>query len=326
VQTAQGYEDAQTCWVRRAAAQQEALLYDTILESYSVAGHVPLCGTNFVMRRAALDAVGGFDETCLSEDLSTGHAMHVAGWRSVYLREMLAAGLAPEDLFAYWRQQTRWATGNTQLLLRLLGSPGRGGWRLWAGAVWSSGFYVVACAIGLLAVLPVVPLLVERLAGVGAPHPALGPLGLLGLSVYPLYVLVVLFPYLNMALRGYAVRDLLLVQGLLAVSAPRYARAVLRAIFPGGTVFYGTRHVGRAGHLWPQVLVWLACLAAGALALDAALRSPAGASGWVLYGWLAFYGAAIGHLPLFALEARAVPAVKPAGVSDIPSLRSARSK
>ena len=326
VQTAQGYEDHRASWLRRAAAQQEALLYDSILESFSVVGHTPLCGTNVVYRRAALYAVGGFDETCLSEDLSTGHAMHVAGWRSVYLRELLAIGLAPEDLFAYWRQQRRWATGNTQLFLRLLRAPGRGGWRLWGSALWSSGFYVVACAIGALAGLPAVPLLVERFGGVGAPHVALGGLGLLGLSVYPLYVLVVLFPYVNMALRGYAIRDLLLVQGLLAVSIPRYGAAVARAAFPGARVFYGTRHVRKVARLGPQVLAWLGFLAAGALALDAVLHAPTGGAGWVIYAWLGFYGVAAGHLPLFALQGRAAPVVKPAGVSDIPSLRSARSK
>jgi cellulose synthase (UDP-forming) len=69
------------------------------------------CGTNVLFRRSALDEAGGFPEGSLTEDFSLSIRLHELGWRSIYVNEVLAQGLGPEDMASYVSQQQRWARG-----------------------------------------------------------------------------------------------------------------------------------------------------------------------------------------------------------------------
>ncbi|MEB3171544.1 MAG: cellulose synthase catalytic subunit [Synechococcaceae cyanobacterium] len=79
-------------------------------------GAVVCAGTSFVMRRSALEQVGGFETGTSSEDLATGIRLAAAGYRNRYLAEKLSAGLAPFTAAAMARQRCRWASGTLQLL------------------------------------------------------------------------------------------------------------------------------------------------------------------------------------------------------------------
>jgi cellulose synthase (UDP-forming) len=74
------------------------------------------CGSCAVLRRSALDAIGGFRTPTVTEDAHTSLELHARGYRSVYLRLPLAAGLATETLAAHVRQRVRWARGMAQIL------------------------------------------------------------------------------------------------------------------------------------------------------------------------------------------------------------------
>ncbi|WP_298816306.1 glycosyltransferase family 2 protein [Chloroflexus sp.] len=54
----------------------------------------------------------------VTEDMSTSMRLHATGWKSVYHDEILAHGLAPEDLRSALQQRLRWAQGTIQVLLR----------------------------------------------------------------------------------------------------------------------------------------------------------------------------------------------------------------
>ena len=54
----------------------------------------------------------------VTEDMATAMRLHALGWRSVYHHEILARGLAPEDLGTMLQQRLRWAQGTLQVLLR----------------------------------------------------------------------------------------------------------------------------------------------------------------------------------------------------------------
>lgn len=54
----------------------------------------------------------------VTEDMATAMRLHGAGWRSVYHDEILAKGLAPEDLRTALQQRLRWAQGTIQVMLR----------------------------------------------------------------------------------------------------------------------------------------------------------------------------------------------------------------
>jgi cellulose synthase (UDP-forming) len=77
---------------------------------------VVCAGTSFVVRRSALDQVGGFIETAISEDFVTGIAIAAKGWQLYYLAEKLSAGLAAETMQDFLRQRQRWAAGTIQAL------------------------------------------------------------------------------------------------------------------------------------------------------------------------------------------------------------------
>jgi cellulose synthase (UDP-forming) len=74
------------------------------------------CGSCAVLRRSALDSVGGFRTRTVTEDSHTALELHAKGWHSVYLRMPLAAGLAAETFAAHVKQRIRWARGMAQIL------------------------------------------------------------------------------------------------------------------------------------------------------------------------------------------------------------------
>ncbi|MBD2326570.1 glycosyltransferase family 2 protein [Alkalinema sp. FACHB-956] len=97
-------------------------------------------GTNAVLRREALvntglkyfskayekdesrldefDFIGGVSSISITEDMNTAMRLHAAGWQSIYHNEVLAKGLAPDDLSSTLKQRLRWAQGTIQVLLQ----------------------------------------------------------------------------------------------------------------------------------------------------------------------------------------------------------------
>ena len=74
------------------------------------------CGSCAVIRRAALETIGGFATETVTEDAHTALRLHRRGWQSCYLRLPLAAGLAMERLILHIGQRVRWARGMLQIL------------------------------------------------------------------------------------------------------------------------------------------------------------------------------------------------------------------
>ena len=145
----------------------EESFYRWIEPVRSAWGAVVCAGTSFVVRRSALDQIGGFVEQAISEDLVTGMALAARGWQLRYLGEKLSAGLAAESMLDFVRQRQRWAAGTLQALrlrqgpLRLRGL----GWgqRLaylegalhWFNTVPRLLLLLMPLSIGLLGVTPI---------------------------------------------------------------------------------------------------------------------------------------------------------------------------
>jgi len=73
-------------------------------------------GTGAMLRRSALEEVGGFATGSITEDIHTSMRLHAAGYRSLYVDEALGFLLAPDTPFAFARQRLRWAQGAMQIL------------------------------------------------------------------------------------------------------------------------------------------------------------------------------------------------------------------
>ncbi|MGF1486354.1 MAG: glycosyltransferase family 2 protein [Prochloraceae cyanobacterium] len=92
----------------------EEIFYRHLQPIKDAAGSVVCSGTSFVVRRSALQEVGGFVTDSLSEDYFTGIRLSAKGYRLIYLDEKLSAGLAAENIAAHAKQRLRWARGTLQ--------------------------------------------------------------------------------------------------------------------------------------------------------------------------------------------------------------------
>jgi cellulose synthase (UDP-forming) len=72
------------------------------------------CGSCAVVRRKALDDVGGFATGSVTGDIHTSIRLHKRGWQSVYYSKSLAFGLAPVGARGFLRQRLRWGQGAMQ--------------------------------------------------------------------------------------------------------------------------------------------------------------------------------------------------------------------
>ena len=70
------------------------------------------CGSGAVIRRAALEEVGGLATDTITEDFHTSLRIHRRGWRSRFHDEALVYGIAPHNLEQFLLQRHRWAAGN----------------------------------------------------------------------------------------------------------------------------------------------------------------------------------------------------------------------
>ena len=85
------------------------------------------CGSNGIIRRAALDRIGGRLPTeSITEDLLLTLKFLRCGFVTRYLNENLAWGLAPESLGAFIIQRSRWGRGAIQTLFLKDGPLGPG--------------------------------------------------------------------------------------------------------------------------------------------------------------------------------------------------------
>ena len=74
------------------------------------------CGSCAVLRRTALDEIGGIAVETVTEDAHTALRIQRHGWNTAYINIPQAAGLATESLAAHIGQRIRWARGMTQIL------------------------------------------------------------------------------------------------------------------------------------------------------------------------------------------------------------------
>lgn len=95
---------------------EQALFYRVIQPGKDRMNSVFWCGSNAVLRRRALESIGGVATETITEDIHTTIKLHAAGWRTRYHNEVLAAGIAPDDLDAFLVQRRRWAQGAMQVL------------------------------------------------------------------------------------------------------------------------------------------------------------------------------------------------------------------
>jgi len=74
-------------------------------------------GTSFVIRRSAVNAIGGFPDEVITEDLWLTYRLMEIGYVTRWLNERLSVGLSAEGVAEYTTQRTRWCHGTFQVAL-----------------------------------------------------------------------------------------------------------------------------------------------------------------------------------------------------------------
>jgi cellulose synthase (UDP-forming) len=99
----------------REIPNEGALFYGPVQQGNDNWNATFFCGSCAVIRRSALEEIGGFATETVTEDAHTALKMQRRGWKSAFLALPLAAGLATERLGLHIIQRTRWARGMTQI-------------------------------------------------------------------------------------------------------------------------------------------------------------------------------------------------------------------
>lgn len=76
------------------------------------------CGSAALLRRKAIESVGGFSVDSITEDASTSVKMHAKGWHSAYVDTPMVMGLQPESYAAFMVQRMRWGMGMAQIMVK----------------------------------------------------------------------------------------------------------------------------------------------------------------------------------------------------------------
>jgi cellulose synthase (UDP-forming) len=95
---------------------ENAVFYHSVQLGNDFWNSVLFCGSCAVIRRSALEQVGGIAVETVTEDAHTSLRMLARGWESAYLDIPQAAGLATERYSIHVAQRIRWARGMTQIL------------------------------------------------------------------------------------------------------------------------------------------------------------------------------------------------------------------
>ncbi|WP_372759834.1 UDP-forming cellulose synthase catalytic subunit [Pseudoalteromonas sp.] len=94
---------------------ENMLFYGLIQDGNDMWDATFFCGSCAVLKRQALDDVGGFAYETVTEDAHTALRMQRAGYKTTYINIPQAAGLATDSLSAHIGQRIRWARGMAQI-------------------------------------------------------------------------------------------------------------------------------------------------------------------------------------------------------------------
>ncbi|MGB8645308.1 MAG: cellulose synthase family protein [Anaerolineae bacterium] len=174
-------------------------------------------GTAGVWRRTCIDQAGGWHDDTLTEDLDLSYRAQLAGWKFLFLPDVVCPAELPPQIHAFKRQQFRWAKGSTQCLIKLaprvLTTPGLSLFQRVEGILHMSGYLMnPLMLILLLTTVPLIatdtqfpPIMLYFTLSI------LGPIGVYALSQRALYpdagIRMLYFPVLMLLGTGLALSD-----------------------------------------------------------------------------------------------------------------------
>jgi 1,2-diacylglycerol 3-beta-glucosyltransferase len=105
------YNGTQNQLTRKQEEEYRLFLHASQQARALTGGMVTLVGNGLLVRRAALDDVGGWNEEALTEDIDLSFRLHLWGWTIAYCPDALIWEEAVPTLREYVRQRSRWVEG-----------------------------------------------------------------------------------------------------------------------------------------------------------------------------------------------------------------------
>lgn len=81
---------------------------------------VTIPGTNFILKRSVIEAIGGWDEKALAEDTEISFRIYMMGYRIKFQPKAVTWEQEPQTLAVWFKQRTRWVKGNIYVILKNL--------------------------------------------------------------------------------------------------------------------------------------------------------------------------------------------------------------
>jgi cellulose synthase/poly-beta-1,6-N-acetylglucosamine synthase-like glycosyltransferase len=116
VQTPQDYRDWRDDPYLRGLYYSYRYFFDVTMPARANRNAIIFAGTMGLIRRSALDAIGGWSTETVTEDAEASLRMLGAGYRGVYVPRAYGEGLMPLSFDGLKKQRFRWALGGIQIL------------------------------------------------------------------------------------------------------------------------------------------------------------------------------------------------------------------
>ncbi len=116
VQTPQDYRNRHQSFLTEQYYLADAYFYKTVMPSRNEENAIIFAGTMGIVRKRALEEVGGWGEEYISEDAELSVRLLNAGFDSLYINRSYGRGLIPPTYEGYKKQHYRWAFGGAKIL------------------------------------------------------------------------------------------------------------------------------------------------------------------------------------------------------------------
>lgn len=282
--------------VSRGSAEAQRIFYELVCPGKNRFNAAFCVGTNVMFRRSALEETGGMATGSNSEDIWTSLLLHRRGWKSIYVPDVLAQGLSPQDVPTYLKQQLRWASGGFEVLLRGRLFSRRTGLTLDQRLQYllTGTHYLLSVAMLTFMLLPATYLLFEL-------SPIRTDAWTWAVHYVPFYFMIMLVTWLQSG--GFRASAIVVSIG----AAPVHLRALWATLRNRPAVWRATNSGGGGRSLW-VVLPHLALLLLNATAIAVGLLVMADPPPtWLSAAWAAMHVLILGRMIAEAVSRPPVP-------------------
>jgi exo-beta-1,3-glucanase (GH17 family)/cellulose synthase/poly-beta-1,6-N-acetylglucosamine synthase-like glycosyltransferase len=116
IQAPQDHRDGERSLMHYAMNAEYSGFFDIGMVQRNEVNAIIVHGTMCLIRRTALDSIGGWSSDTIVEDTDVGLSILERGWLALYTNRRYGHGLLPDTFEAYKKQRHRWAYGGFQIL------------------------------------------------------------------------------------------------------------------------------------------------------------------------------------------------------------------